>query len=243
MEYLYKIDGVEVWEVVIRSLFSLITLFLVTKMLGKKQVSQLSLFDYVIGISIGNFAAEISINTDTPYINGIVAVLIFGLVALLISIVTMKSIMLRRFFMGTPTMLIQNGKLVYKNLKKVKFDINDLLEECRNNGYFDISKIEYALMEANGKVSILPKAENTPVTPKDMKLKVDKASICANVIIDGKYMLNNLEGMQKDKEWLDKELKVKGAKLENILLATLDMNEKLVIYEKNNNEKIINVLE
>lgn len=243
MEYLYKIDGVEVWEVVIRSLFSLITLFLVTKMLGKKQVSQLSLFDYVIGISIGNFAAEISINTDTPYINGLVALLIFGLVALFISIVTMKSILLRRFFMGTPTMLIQNGKLIYKNLKKVKFDINDLLEECRNNGYFDISKIEYALMEANGKVSILPKAENTPVTPKDMKLKVDKASICANVIIDGKYMLNNLEGMQKDKEWLDKELKVKGAKLENILLATIDNNEKLVIYEKNNNEKIINVLE
>lgn len=243
MEYLYKIDCVEVGEVIIRSLFSLITLFLVTKMLGKKQVSQLSLFDYVIGISIGNFAAEISINTDTPYINGIVAVIIFGLVAIFISICTMKSIKLRRFFIGTPTMIIQNGKIIYKNLKKVKFDINDLLEECRNNGYFDISEIEYALMEVNGKVSILPKSENSPVTPKDMKLKVDKAVMCANVIIDGKYMFNNLENMHKDKEWLDKELKVKGAKIENILLATLDMNEKLIIYEKNNNEKILNILE
>lgn len=243
MEYLYKVDCLEVGEVIIRSLFSLITLFLVTKMLGKKQVSQLSLFDYVIGISIGNFAAEISINTDTSYINGIVAVLIFGLVALLISIVTMKSIVLRRFFMGVPTLLIQNGKLIYKNLKKVKFDVNDLLEECRNSGYFDISQIEYALMEVNGKVSILPKSENSPVTPKDMKLKVDKAVMCANVIIDGKYMHDNLENMQKDKEWLDKELKVKGAKIENILLATLDMNEKLIIYEKNNNEKVLNILE
>lgn len=243
MEYLYKIDCLEVGEVIIRSLFSLITLFLVTKMLGKKQVSQLSLFDYVIGISIGNFAAEISINTDTPYINGLVAVLIFGIVALLISILTMKSITLRRFFMGVPTLLIQNGKLIYKNLRKVKFDVNDLLEECRNNGYFDISQIEYAIMEANGKVSVLPKSENAPVTPKDMNLKVDKASLCANIIIDGKYMLKNLENMHKTKEWLDKELKVKGVPLENIILATLDTNEKLIIYEKNNNEKALNVLE
>lgn len=129
MEYLLKFDAVEIGEVVIRSLFSLITLFLVTKMLGKKQVSQLSLFDYVIGISIGNFAAEISINVDTPYVNGIVAVLIFGIVAVSISYLTMKSMRLRRFFMGTPTLLIQNGKILEKNLKKVKFDINDMLEE------------------------------------------------------------------------------------------------------------------
>ena len=243
MEYLYKLDWVEVGEVTIRSLFSLVTLFLVTKMLGKKQVSQLSLFDYVIGISIGNFAAEISINTDTPYVNGFVAVIIFGLVALAISILTMKSINLRRFFMGVPTLLVQNGKLVYKNLKKSKFDINDLLEECRNNGYFDLSEIEYAIMEANGKVSILPKAENKPVTPKDMKLKVDKSSLCANIIIDGKYMPKNLSNMHKTKEWLDQELKVKGVKLNNILLATLDTNEKLVIYEKDAIDKTQDVLE
>lgn len=244
MEYLFKIDMIEVGEVIIRSLFSLVTLFLVTKMLGKKQVSQLSLFDYVIGISIGNFAAEISINTDTPYINGVVAVIVFGIVALLISIGTMKSILLRRFFMGTPTLLIQNGKIIYKNLKRVKFDINDMLEECRNNNYFDISEIEYAIMEANGKLSILPKSENKPLTPKDMNLKVEKSGLCANVVIDGHYMLNNLENMHKTKEWLDKELKIKGYKnLDKILLATLDINEKLVVYEKNVNDDVLNVLE
>lgn len=244
MEYLLKFDIVEVGEVVIRSLFSLVTLFLVTKMLGKKQVSQLSLFDYVIGISIGNFAAEISINTDTPYINGVIALLIFGVVALLISYITMKSIKLRRFFMGTPTLLIQNGKIINENLRKVKFDINDMLEECRNNNYFDISEIEYAIMEANGKLSIMPKSEYKPLTPKDMNIKTDKSSLCANVIIDSKYMLNNLKNMHKTKEWLDSQLKIKGyLNTDKILLATLDKNDKLTVYERNNNEKIINVLE
>ncbi len=244
MDYLFKCDFVEVGEVIIRSLFSLVTLFLITKMLGKKQVSQLSLFDYVVGISIGNFAAEISINTDTQYINGVIAVIVFGLIAFFISWLTMKSIKIRRFFIGVPTLLIQNGKIIDKNLKKVKFDINDMLEECRNNNYFDISEIEYAIMEVNGKVSILPKAENKPLTPKDMNLKVEQASLCANVIIDSHYMLNNLANMHKSKEWLDQQLSIKGYhNLDKILLATLDKNDKLIVYERNYENKIHDVLE
>ena len=121
-------NWIEVGDVVIRAIVSLFTLFLVTKLLGKKQVSQLSLFDYVIGISIGNFAAEMTINVDSQYMNGTVAVLVFGLVAYIVSLLTMKSIHLRRFFMGRPTLLIQDGKMLMKGLKKVKFDVNDMLE-------------------------------------------------------------------------------------------------------------------
>ena len=109
-----KIDFAELFDVTIRAILSLITLFLITKMLGKKQVSQLSLFDYVIGISIGNFAAEMTINLETSEINGIWAVVLFGIFAYLVSYVTMKSIILRRFFMGTPTILVQNGKIIQK---------------------------------------------------------------------------------------------------------------------------------
>lgn len=244
MEYLFKADMVEIGEVIIRSLFSLLTLFFLTKLLGKKQVSQLSLFDYVIGISIGNFAAEISINTDVPYINGIVAVIVFGIFAYLISVGTMKSIILRRFFIGTPTVLIQNGNPMYKNMKKVKFDVNDLLEECRNNNYFDVSQIEYALLEANGKLSILPKSENTPLTRKDMNVKSEKASLVANIIIDGKFMNNNIKNMNKDISWIKSNLKVMGYKnISNILLATLDANEKINVYLKDNNIKPLTVIE
>ena len=146
--------------------------------------------------------------------------------------------------MGTPTLLIQDGKLLEKNMKKVRYDMNDLLEQCRINGYFDISEIKYALMEANGTVSILPFETERPLKVKDMKVKPKKEGLCANVIIDGKIMPHNLENFRKTTEWLKKELKVKGYEdISDILLATLDVNEKLQIYERNLDKKIKNVLE
>ena len=226
-----------------RAVFSLITLFLITKMIGKRQVSELSLFDYVISISIGNFAAEMTMNLDSQVLNGFVSVLIFGLIATIVGILTTKSILLRRFLMGTPTIIIQDGKFVVENLKKIKFDMNDFLETARSAGYFDVSQIKYAIMEANGKVSFLPKEEYQQVTVKDMNLKPSKQGLCSNVIIDGKIMINNLKNINKDIKWLNKELKLKGCNdYKNILLATVDVNEKLMIFYKKE-EAIKNVLE
>lgn len=233
----------ELLIVLVRGFISFACLFLITKLLGKKQVSQLSLFDYVIGISIGNFAAEITINLDNSLIYGLVAVVEFGLIAYLISIMTMKSIVLRRFFIGTPTVLIENGKILEKGMKKVHFDINDLLEECRTSGYFDLNEIDYAIMECNGQLSIMPKSGYKPVTIKDLNLKQNVQGLCANVIIDGNIMEENLSNMKKDVVWLQQQLKIKGYDKNEVLLATLDVNEKLTIYERNQNKKAIRVLE
>lgn len=229
--------------VIIRSLASLAVLFLVTKLIGKKQVSELSLFDYVIGISIGNFAAEMILNTEVNFASGILAVIVFGLVSYLVSILTLKSIIMRKFFMGTPTVLIQNGKILKKNLFQARLDINDLLEQCRSNGYFDINEIEYGILEVNGNLSILPKSENKPVTNKNLKIKTEKSSLCANIVIDGKIMKKNLRNMNKDIKWLEKELKIKGIKIEDVLLSTLDSNEKLMFYMKNEDIIPLQVLE
>lgn len=231
---IFNIKWLELLDVFIRALLSLVTLFFITKMLGTKQVSQLNLFDYVIGISIGNFAAEMTINLESHYLNGILAVVVFGVIAYLVSYVGMKSIVLRRFFMGTPTIVIQNGKLLENNLRKIKLDINDLLEGCRSKGYFDISQIEYAIMEVSGDLSILPKGEYRPVAINDLSLPVQKQGLCANVIIDGKVMKNNLKLALKDEEWLLNEVRKQGYdNYEPILLATLDINDKLTIYERN----------
>ncbi len=234
----------EVLIITQRAIFSLITLYLVTKLIGKKQVSELSLFDYVISISIGNFAAEMTMNLDTQSINGFVSVVTFGLIGTLVSILTMKSISLRRFFMGTPTIIIDNGKFVYKNMKRTKIDMNDFLQTARIAGYFDINQIKYALMEANGQISFLPKEEYLPVTNKNMKLNIQKEGLCANVIIDGKIMEKNLSKIKKDEKWLVKSLDVKGYKnINEILLATVDINEKLTVFLKHENDNILNVLE
>ena len=232
----------DIIRVILRALFSLVTLFLVTKLIGKKQISELSLFDYVVGISIGNFAAEVTTNLDNNYIHGTVAVLVFGIVAYLISILTMKSIVLRRYFMGIPTVIIEKGVLLEDSLKKIKYDINDLLEQCRELGYFDISQIEYAIMEADGKISIMPKSEYETVKRKDLNIKIEKAVLCANIIIDGKIMHENLKNMNKDEKWLEKKLKEKNIKTEKVLLGTLDENNKLNIYKKSD-KKFIDVLE
>ncbi len=231
---IFDIRWMELLDVFIRAFLSLTTLFFITKMLGKKQVSQLSLFDYVIGISIGNFAAEMTINLDSHYLNGILAVGVFGLVAYAISYFTMKSISLRRFFMGSPTIIIQDGKILEEGLKEVKLDINDLLAECRVNGYFDISEIEYAIMEVNGKLSILSKFEYDNVINMDMKIPAKKVGLCANVIIDGEIMNDNLKLISKDKKWLMREINKIGYKqLSDILLATVDVNNKVIVYEHN----------
>lgn len=229
-------------NVCFRGVLSLITLFLVTKMLGKKQVSQLSLFDYVIGISIGNFAAEMTTNLDSNILHGTVAVVVFGLIAYTISIVTMKSIVLRRFFSGIPTIIIEDGKFLKDGLKRVKFDINDFLEQAREQGYFDIGDIAYAIMESSGKISIMPKSSSAPVVCSDMKIKKDKACLLSNVIIDGNIMNDNLEKYGKDRTWLLKELKKKNKSASDIFLATMDKKGKLKLYDRTDH-KATDILE
>lgn len=234
----------DIINVITRSLVALAVLFLVTKLIGRKQVSELSLFDYVIGISIGNFAAEMILNYEIPYINGVIAVVTFGIVAYIVSIITMKSMCLRRIIIGSPVVVIQDGKILEQSMRKLRIDVNDLLEQTRTAGYFDLDEVAYAIMETNGKISVLPKSEYKPVTNKDMKIKTNKASLCANIIIDGKVMENNLKEIGKDEEWLLHELKVTGYRyIKDILLATVDENYKIKIYERNLNTKKLTVLE
>lgn len=233
---------IELLDVILRCIISLITLFFVTKMIGKKQVSEFSLFDYVIGISIGNFAAEMALNLDSDYLHGTIAVIVFGLVSYIVSLITLKNLKARKFFIGDPTIIIEDGKILYKNLKKTKIDINDLLEEARINGYFDIFQIDYALMEANGKISFLPKTDYQSPLNKDLKNQTDKTGLCANLIVDGKIIKESLKIMHKDEKWLKHQINVKGYKLEDIILATLDLKENFKVYGKNVNSKTYDIL-
>lgn len=217
-----------------RTILVLIILFFITKMMGKKQISELNFFDYVVGITIGSIAADISLDIEKNMIAGIAALFIYGFISYIISFVSIKSILARRFFIGVPTVLVEKGKIIESGLKKSKIDVNDLLMEARENGYFNLDEIDYALMEVNGNISFLPKEKEKPVTKKDMKIKCSNEGLTVNAIIDSKYMVNNMKAINKDKEWLDHELKVNGYdNYDNILLATIDNNYKVTIYEKN----------
>ena len=221
-------------NICIRTILVLIILFFITKMMGKKQISELNFFDYIVGITIGSIAADISLDIEKNMIAGIAALFIYGFISYIISFVSIKSILARRFFIGVPTVLVEKGKIIESGVKKSKIDVNDLLMEARENGYFNLDEIDYALMEVNGNISFLPKEKEKPVTKKDMKIKCSNEGLTVNAIIDSKYMVNNMKAINKDKEWLDHELKVNGYdNYDNILLATIDNNYKVTIYEKN----------
>ena len=221
------------FNICFRTILVLIILFFITKMMGKKQISELNFFDYVVGITIGSIAADISLDIEKNMIAGIAALFIYGFISYIISFVSIKSILARRFFIGVPTVLVEKGKIIESGLKKSKIDVNDLLMEARENGYFNLDEIDYALMEINGSISFLPREGEKPATKKDMKVKCDNAGLTVNAIIDGKYMENNMKAINKDKKWLDHEVKVQGFdSYDDILLATIDPNYQVTIYRK-----------
>ena len=192
------------------------------------------MFDYVIGISIGNVVAEMTVNKEVAFFDGVIVMAVYSFIAIFISFITTKSIILRRLISGTPTILMENGKIIEKGLRKTKLDINEFLEEARLGGYFDISKIEYAIMEANGKISFLLKSKYEPVTLKDIKLKSNYVGLCTNVVIDGKIMKNNLKCIHKDEKWLKTRLENMNYKdIKNLLLVTINTDEEISVFEKN----------
>ena len=212
-------------------------LFLVIKALGKKQISELNIFDYIIGLSLGNIAAEMTVNDDISIIEGLLSMSVYGMFSLFVSFITEKSISARRLITGEPVVIMENGKISREQLKKCKIDINDLLQDARESGYFDISEINYAIMEPSGKISFLPKNQYKPTTPYNMKIKVNNGGILANLILDGNIMDKNIKTIGHNKEWLLNKLKQEGYNEPNeLLLVTCDINEKLTIYKKD--EKI-----
>lgn len=230
---------IDIGDLILRSILSLIVLFLITELMGKKQISQLNMFDYIIGISIGSIAASFSVDDSIGYFDGIIAIVIYGGIATFISFLTTKSIIARRFFTGTPLVLMNDGNLIYENLKKSRLDINDLLQIARENGYYDFSQVAYSILEPSGKVSFLPKAKYVPVTPNDMKIKVSDNCLCSNLVIDGKLMAENIKYIGKDKKWVVNRLNKMGYKnINDLLLVICDNKEKFTVYAKDNSKNI-----
>ena len=229
--------------VVIRGLLSLLVLFLLAKLMGRRQVQQLTLFDYIIGISIGSIAAEMVLNSDVHWLNGLTAMAVYGGIAMLISWMTCKKLPVRRALSGVPVMLLQKGELLVENFKKTRLDLNEFLSECRANGYFDLSQLDYVLIESNGKLSFLPASEYISLTPHDMGQKPAPSKMTANVILDGKIMDLHLRLIGKNEAWLRQKLREKGVKSEEEVFLAISSGEDLTVYKKENKMPPRNVLE
>ena len=226
----------KIYWVVINSFTSFLFLFIISKILGKKQIAQLEFIDYVVGISLGSIAADWSFSdNEIPFYYFAIAMAMYFLLALAVSYIGRKTPLLKRVFKGKPVTLIYQNKIIYKNLKKCKIDINDLLSMLREKGYFDINDVEFAIFETSGELSILPKGNQRPVVIEDLTSKnIQPATLTNTLIVDGEISKSGLDTIKKNKAWLFKKMKIKDKKeLKNIILATFDHeNNKIITHYK-----------
>jgi len=220
-------------KVILTSLLSAASLFVIAKIMGHKQMAQLDFFDYITGITIGSIAAELATELEEP-IKPLIAMIIYGFVAVGLTIIAHKFPKTRKYINGTPTIVMDNGKLYRKNMKKAKLELSEFMVLCRQEGYFNLNDIETAVFEYNGRITILPKSKKRPLTPEDMNITPEKAQICTEVIMDGRILHENLKRLGLDLTWLDKQLKnQKYDSVKEIYLGICDKENNLTLFPIN----------
>lgn len=211
---------------------SFAVLFLSAKLIGHKQIAQLDFFDYITGITIGSIAAEMATELEEPW-KPMIAMVLYGGITLALSLISSRFPRSRKYLNGTPTILMDHGKLYYENLKKARLDLSEFLVLCRQQGYFDLTTIQTAIFEYNGKLTILPVTTQRPVTPQDLDLNPDQELIFTELIMDGRILEDNLHRMGLDRTWLDKQLKQRHiSSAKEVFLAVCDRNLKFVLFKK-----------
>lgn len=229
----------EVIKIIALSVGSIIVLFILTKIMGQREMSQLSVFDYIIAITIGSIAAEMSTSLENNFIEPLVAMIVYAVITLLVSFLNTKFVKLRPVLSGKTLILYDNGTLFKENFKKAKIDLNEFLVQCRTSGYFNLSDIKTALLEENGKISFLPYSDRRPANPNDFNIKPKEDEILTSLILDGKVMQENLKELGFDQIWLMEMLQKQGVvKVDNIFLATYNAADgNLLVYLTNNTNR------
>ena len=194
------------FEITWRTLLAVVILFFLTKLLGKRQVSQLSLFEYITGITIGSIAAYVSLDAETEWGLGLVSQTVWVACSYSIEYLQIKSKRMRDFIDSKGSVLIEHGRVLEKNLKKERLTTDELMEQLRKKSAFNLADVEFAIMEPSGDINVLLKRENQPLTPKDLGLPVQPEREPQTVIMDGKLMEEALRKSGRDQNWLNKTL-------------------------------------
>ena len=224
--------------VFIRTALLYCLVILVVRLMGKRQIGELQPYELVITIMISDLAALPMQDTRLPLILGVIPIVTLLIINVVITEIQQKSIFFRKLIDGTPCVLISNGKLNLSMVKKQRLTVDDILEEIRGGGFLDISEIQYAILENNGKVSIIPKSSYDTVTKEDLNLNVKNPKMPLLLYVDGKINKRALNTLKKDESWLDKKLKeIKAPKKEDLYIVMIDSNEK-IFYQEIYNDNI-----
>ncbi|HZG79182.1 MAG TPA: DUF421 domain-containing protein [Brevibacillus sp.] len=216
-------------DIVVRSVVAFAYLFILTKIIGKRQIRQITYIEYIVGISIGSIAAFMATEVDGPIYHSLIALTVFALFPVLIEWLSLKSKTVRNLVEGNATILIKDGKILEDNLKSERMTTEDLLEHLRMKNVFRVADVEFALMEASGDLSVLLKSQHQPVTPQHLGLKVSPAEEPQTVIMDGVILDESLANNGLNRNWVRAELEKAGVALENVFLGQVDKGGQLYL--------------
>lgn len=221
----------------IRTIILYILVLIVMRFMGKREIGQLQPFELAISIMIADLATIPMAETGIPISSGIVPILGLLVMHLTISVINLKSIKMREIICGKPAILIYRGKIQEKTMKKERFTINELEERLRGYNVTNIGDVEYAILETSGQISILQKPNKRNTMPEDFGIMPEYEGIAYDLVIDGKIMKENLEKLEKDYNWLLKQVEPFGIKPEEALIATIDGKGNFFCQEKEGKKK------
>ncbi|GIN70173.1 hypothetical protein J14TS2_06480 [Bacillus sp. J14TS2] len=216
-------------EIILRSSSMIFILFLLTKWLGKKQLSHLSFFEYIVGITIGSIAAEISTGLQSNFMNGVFSLLVWTAIPFIIGYMGLKNKGVRNFIEGTSTVVVKDGKIQEENLTKEQYTVEELLQLLRKKDAFQVSDVEFAILEPNGDLNVMLKKDKQPITPSDLQLEVAPEKMPQTVIMEGKIIDMGLSSRGLNRSWLDTELEKLGVALDNVYLGQVDTYGQLTV--------------
>lgn len=224
------------FEMILRTTGSFIVLLIMTRLMGRKQLSQLTFFNYITGIALGSIAANIAIDTNAHYINGMTSLLWWAILTILVGYIGLKSSTARVVIDGQPVIVIKQGKILEGELGKLRLNIDDLTKLLREQQVFAVEDVENATFESNGKLSIMLKEEKQPVTKKDQNIFTVKPTyIPMELISDGKVVNKNLKEANISVEWLKNQLSSLGLSLDDIFYVELQKDGTLYVDKRNDN--------
>jgi uncharacterized membrane protein YcaP (DUF421 family) len=220
----------EGFVVLVRSIISFFSLLIFTKILGKQQISQLTFFDYALGITIGSIAATLTTDLSSRAWPHFVGLFAWAFLGYLMQLITEKWRYAAKYIEGEPTIIIMNGKIMENALKKMKYTAADIMSLLRIKDVFDLSQVDFAIIEPNGQLSVLKKPDYEPLTPKDMSILKAPSGISTELIYDGVLIDQNLKQLKKSKKWLMDQLRMHEVKdISDVFLATLTPSGSLFI--------------
>jgi uncharacterized membrane protein YcaP (DUF421 family) len=216
--------------VFVRAIIGFFSLLIFTRIIGKEQISQLTFFDYIVGITIGSLAGSLTTDLSSRAWPHWVGLITWSTLCYLMEKISLKWRYAAKYLEGEPVIVIMNGKIMENVLRKAKYSVSDILVLLRNKEIFNLNEVAYAIIEPNGAISVLKKPEYLPLTPKDMNITVKPSGIGTELIYDGMVIKENLRQLNKDEKWLSKELKKRGIKdYTEVFLLTLDPGGNLYI--------------